>query len=72
MSKEQVNTDDMLGIKQLADKLGISQKALRVRISKGKFPQPNARKGDKLFWNSPLVLATRTLVKDTADSTIPW
>lgn len=50
MSKHEMNTDGMLTLKEAADDLGISQKALRIRISKGKFPQPDARKADELFW----------------------
>jgi len=52
MSKTNVNTENMISLKDASDDLGISQKALRIRISKGKFPQPDARKGDELFWNT--------------------
>jgi len=47
-----VNTDAMLNMKEVADALGIGQKALRVRLSKGKFPEPTARKGAELFWSA--------------------
>lgn len=52
MTTANVNTDAMLNMKEVADALGISQKALRVRLSKGKFPEPTARKGAELFWSA--------------------
>lgn len=51
MTTKTVNTDAMLNMKEVADALGIGQKALRVRLSKGKFPEPTARKGNELFWS---------------------
>lgn len=51
MTTANVNTDAMLNMKEVADALGISQKALRVRLSKGKFPEPTTRKGAELFWS---------------------
>lgn len=51
MSNKEVDTKAMINLKEASDHLGISQKALRIRISKGKFPQPDARKGDELFWH---------------------
>lgn len=37
-------------LKQVADVLGISVKALRIRVSKGKMPNADKREGDNLFW----------------------
>ena len=37
-------------LKQVADALGISVKALRIRVSKGKMPNADKREGDNLFW----------------------
>lgn len=51
MSKRKLNTEYLINLKEAADHLGISQKALRIRISKGKFPQPDAREADGLFWD---------------------
>lgn len=30
--------------------LGISQSAVRIRVSKGKLPAPDKREGKELFW----------------------
>lgn len=37
-------------LKQVADALNISVKALRIRVSKGKMPNADKREGDNLFW----------------------
>lgn len=58
-----VNTAAMLNMKEVADGLGISQKALRVRLSKGKFKEPTCRKGDELFWS---VTSLTGIVEPTA------
>lgn len=41
----------LIGMKEMARSLGISQKALRIRVSKGKIDQPVKRVGDELFWS---------------------
>lgn len=40
----------MVSIKMLAQRLDISQAAVRIRVSKGKLPNPDKREGGKLFW----------------------
>lgn len=51
MSTKEINTKAMINMKEAATDLGISQMALRIRISKGKFPQPDHRIGTELFWS---------------------
>lgn len=46
---------NLIGIKELADHLGVSVKTLRVRVSKGKIAQPVKRFGDELFWDRKAV-----------------
>lgn len=40
----------MKNIKDVAKMLGISQAAVRIRVSKGKLPPPDKREGKELFW----------------------
>jgi len=40
--------------------LGISQAAVRIRVSKGKLPNPDKREGKELYWK----LETISGVKD--------
>lgn len=42
----------IISSKDFAKELGISQKALRIRLSKGKLPNPIKRDGDELFWET--------------------
>lgn len=51
MSKTVLNAGHLCSLKDVAKLLGISQNALRIRVSKGTFPQPNSRKGSELFWD---------------------
>lgn len=60
MSKTEVNTKMMINLKEAAESLGISKMALRIRVSKGKFPQPDHRVGAELFWDA-----------DTLDGIVP-
>lgn len=36
--------------KDVAKMLGISQSAVRIRVSKGKLPAPDKREGKELYW----------------------
>lgn len=46
----------MVSIKLLAQRLGISQAAVRIRVSKGKLPNPAKREGGSLFWGEDELL----------------
>lgn len=52
----------MVSIKLLAKRLGISQAAVRIRISKGKLPNPYKREGADLFWKEETIAHTLTVV----------
>ena len=52
----------IISSKDFARELGISQKALRIRLSKGKLPNPIKREGDELFWET---LKVKHLFKET-------
>ena len=58
----------LIGIKELADHLGISVKTLRVRVSKGKIAQPVKREGNELFWPRPTSESIRNARKEFAKS----
>lgn len=45
----------MVSIKLLAKRLGISQAAVRIRVSKGKLPNPDKREGQSLYWKEETV-----------------
>lgn len=40
----------LLTLKDAAKKLGISVHALKIRLSKGKFPEPTRRENGELYW----------------------
>lgn len=52
----------MINIKELAKRLGISQAAVRIRLSKGKLPNPDKREGDNLFWKEETVKGSVELI----------
>lgn len=52
----------MISIKILAQRLGISQAAVRIRISKGKLPNPDKREGVHLFWKEESIAQVITKV----------
>lgn len=58
---------NLIGVKELARHLGISQKALRIRVGKGKVAQPVKREGSELFWDRT-VLGNKPLVIDESDN----
>lgn len=49
--------ENIVTLKELAKQLGISQSAVRVRLSKGKLPNPDGRDGDKLWWKKETLAA---------------
>lgn len=53
-------------LKQVADVLGISVKALRIRVSKGKMPNADKRVGDNLFWAEETLSKAKISVGETA------
>lgn len=49
-------------LKHVADVLGISVKALRIRVSKGKMPNADKRQGDNLFWTQETLRKANILI----------
>lgn len=50
-------------LKQVADTLNISVKALRIRVSKGKMPNTDKREGTNLFWLEETLVKARILTE---------
>lgn len=49
----------MFSIKDVAKMLGISQSAVRIRVSKGKLPPPDKREGKEFFWEKVTLVADK-------------
>lgn len=56
---------NLIATKELAQVLGISVKALRIRVSKGKIAQPTKREGQELYWERQAVFTESSSVPES-------
>lgn len=42
---------DLVSLKEVAKMLGVSVKTMKIRVTTGKFKQPDVRENGELFWH---------------------
>lgn len=63
---------EKLSLKDVAKLLKISVKTMKIRVTTGKFKQPDERQGGELYWKRESLKDLLPATTDVADEEIPW